>query len=105
QAQDGPVESNEDPLAFPAQREVGQRRPSLAPTPTRERLRECFYRPLVSSTQNYERWNRNGGRDAAVRASEIWRKTLEEYEQPALEDATCAELEEYVVRRRAELGD
>ena len=30
---------------------------------------------------------------------------LDEYEQPALDDAVRQELEEYVVRRRAELGD
>ncbi len=105
QAEFVPLEINEETLAFSAHLEVGQGGHFLGATHTLERFRECFYRPLVSSTENYERWNRNGGKDAAVRASEIWRKTLEEYEQPALEDATCAELEEYVVRRRAELGD
>ena len=29
---------------------------------------------LLSSTENYERWNRNGGKDAAARATEIWRQ-------------------------------
>ena len=48
---------------------------------------------------------RLGGRDAATRASEIWRKTLEEYEQPPLDDGIRTSLGEYVVRRRAELGD
>ena len=41
----------------------------------------------------------------AARAGEIWRKTLEEYEQPPLDDGIRASLGEYVVRRRAELGD
>jgi trimethylamine---corrinoid protein Co-methyltransferase len=35
----------------------------------------------------------------------LWRETLERYEQPPLDDAVRAELEEFVVRRRAELGD
>jgi len=30
---------------------------------------------------------------------------LEDYEQPALDDAIREELEDYVIRRRAELGD
>jgi trimethylamine--corrinoid protein Co-methyltransferase len=72
---------------------------------TLERFRTCFYRPLLSSTENYERWNRNGGKDAAARASDVWKKTLEEYEQPPIDDALRAQLEEYVTRRRAELGD
>jgi trimethylamine--corrinoid protein Co-methyltransferase len=60
---------------------------------------------MLSSSENYERWMRNGGKDAATRAGEIYRKRLEEYEAPALDDAVRQELEEYVVRRRAELGD
>ncbi len=50
-------------------------------------------------------WMRGGALDAAQRANEIWRAKLEEYEQPPLDDAVRQELEEYVVRRRAELGD
>ena len=71
---------------------------------TLERFRECFYRPLLSSTENFERWERNGGRDATERA-EIYRKTLEEYEQPPLDEAIRSELQDYVNRRRTELGD
>jgi trimethylamine--corrinoid protein Co-methyltransferase len=48
---------------------------------------------------------RNGGRDANDRAGEIYRKKLEEYVAPDLDEAVRLELEEYVVRRRAELGD
>jgi trimethylamine--corrinoid protein Co-methyltransferase len=40
-----------------------------------------------------------------VRAGEIVQQTLDEYEEPALDDAIRAELSEYVVRRRTELGD
>jgi trimethylamine--corrinoid protein Co-methyltransferase len=72
---------------------------------TLERFRECFYRPLLSSTENFDRWMRNGGRDTTVRAGELWRKTLDNYEPPPLEDAVREELQEFVVRRRAELGD
>jgi trimethylamine--corrinoid protein Co-methyltransferase len=72
---------------------------------TMERFRTCFYRPLLSSSENYERWMRNGGHDANDRAQVTYQKTLEDYEQPALDDAVREELEDYVIRRRAELGD
>ena len=72
---------------------------------TLERFRECFYRPLLSSTANYERWVRDGGKDAAARATEIYKQTLEEYEEPALDAELKAELKAYVDRRRTELGD
>lgn len=100
-----PLEVSEETLAFGAHEEVGHGGHFLGAVHTLERFRDCFYRPLLSSTENFERWQRNGGRDAAARAGEIWRKTLEEYEQPPLDDAIREELQEYVTRRRAELGD
>ena len=100
-----PLRVDEESLAFDAHVEVGQGGHFLGAAHTLERFRECFYRPLVSSTENFERWQRNGGRDATARAGEIVRRTLEDYEQPRLDDAVRAELAEYVARRRAELGD
>jgi trimethylamine--corrinoid protein Co-methyltransferase len=100
-----PLEIDDASLAFDAHLEVGHGGHFLGAQHTMERFRTCFYRPLLSSSQNYERWKRNGGLDATARAGEIYRATLDAYEQPPLDDAIRAELEEYVVRRRAELGD
>ncbi|GIF47227.1 trimethylamine--corrinoid protein Co-methyltransferase [Asanoa ferruginea] len=100
-----PLEIDEASLAFDAHEEVGHGGHFLGAAHTMERFRTCFYRPLLSSSANYERWMRNGGQDAAARAGEIYRKQLDEYEQPPLDDAIRAELDDYVVRRRKELGD
>lgn len=100
-----PLEINEETLAYSAHQEVGQGGHFLGAVHTLERFRECFYRPLVSSTENFERWNRLGARDTATRAGEIWRKTLEEYEKPAIDSGLEEELKAYVDRRRTELGD
>jgi trimethylamine---corrinoid protein Co-methyltransferase len=100
-----PLEIDEASLAFDAHDEVRHGGHFLGAAHTLERFRTCFYRPLLSSTENFERWKSKGGRDAAARAGEIWRQTLEAYEQPPMDPALRAELEAYVVRRRAELGD
>ena len=100
-----PLKIDEESLAFSAHQEVGQGGHFLGAAHTLERFRECFYRPLVSSTENYERWNRNGGNDTAARATEIWKKTLEEYEEPSIDESLREELQAYVDRRRVELGD
>ena len=100
-----PLTIDEETLAYGAHQEVGQGGHFLGAAHTLERFRECFYRPLLSSTENYERWTRNGGKDAATRATDIWKKTLEEYEEPAMEPALKEELKAYVDRRRTELGD
>ena len=68
-----PLEVDEASLAFGAHQEVGPGGHFLGAAHTLERFRDCFYRPLLSSTENFERWQRLGGRDATARAGEIWR--------------------------------
>jgi trimethylamine--corrinoid protein Co-methyltransferase len=105
QEQFTPMEIDEAALAFGAHEEVGHGGHFLGAAHTMERFRTCFYRPFLSSSDNYERWVRKGARDTAARAGEIYQSRLEEYEQPPLDDAVREELEDYVLRRRAELGD
>ena len=100
-----PLEIDEESMAFGAHEEVGHGGHFLGAMHTMERFRTCFYRPFLNSSENYERWMRNGAKDTATRAGEIYKKKLEEYEQPPLDEAIREELEAYVTRRRAELGD
>ena len=100
-----PLEITEESLAFDAHQEVGHGGHFLGAMHTMERFRTCFYRPFLSSSENFERWTRNGSKDTATRAHEIYQKKLEEYEPPPLDDAVRDELLDYVNRRRRELGD
>jgi trimethylamine---corrinoid protein Co-methyltransferase len=100
-----PLEIDEASLAFDAHVEVGHGGHFLGAAHTMERFRTCFYRPLLSSTANFERWLRLGAKDTAARAAEIWQAKLAEFEPPPLDDGVRAELEDYVARRRRELGD
>ena len=100
-----PLEVDEESLAFGAHEEVGAGGHFLGAMHTLERFRDCFYRPLLSSTENFERWKRLGERDATARAGEIWRQKLEDYEPPAIDPGLRQELADYVNRRRTELGD
>ncbi len=100
-----PLEVDAASMAFDAHDEVRHGGHFLGAAHTMERFRDCFYRPTLASTDNFERWTRLGARDGATRAAEIWPKKLEEWQRPPMDDAVRAELEEYVDRRRAELGD
>ena len=100
-----PLEITEESLAFGAHTEVGHGGHFLGAAHTMERFRDCFYRPLLSSTMNFERWQRYGGKDTTERAADIWQAKLDAYEPPPLDDALRAELDDYVTRRRGELGD
>ena len=100
-----PLEIDEASLAFGAHDEVRHGGHFLGAAHTMERFRTCFYRPFVNSSDNYDRWMRNGAKDAAARAADVAQKKLAEYEPPPLDEATREELEAYVTRRRRELGD
>jgi trimethylamine--corrinoid protein Co-methyltransferase len=100
-----PVSFDDDSLAFSAHAEIGPGGYFLGAEHTLERFRECFWRPALASTENFERWRKNGSHDAAERAGKLWRDTLERYEQPPLDEALRVELVEFVERRTRELGD
>ena len=100
-----PLVVDEEALAFEAHDEVRHGGHFLGAAHTMTRFRTCFYRPMLSSTENFERWVRKGSKDTAARAGEIWRETVEKYEQPTLDSAVEARLKDFVDRRRTELGD
>ena len=105
QRQFAPLEVDEASLAFDAHVEVGQGGHFFGAQHTLERFRECFWRPTVASTENFERWKKNGSLDHAARASRRWRELLEQYERPPLDEAVEEELVEFVERRAVEAGD
>jgi trimethylamine--corrinoid protein Co-methyltransferase len=105
QAEFRPLEVDEASLAFDAHTEVGAGGHFLGAAHTMERFRTCFYRPLLSNSENFDRWTRNGSKDAAARARDIYTKKLDEYVAPPMDESVRAELEAFVTRRRAELGD
>lgn len=105
QAQFTPIGVEDEDLAFDAHEEVGQGGHFLGAAHTMTRFRTCFYRSPLSSTENFERWTARGARNTTVRAGEQWRALLDDYEQPGLDVEIRGRLQEYVSRRRAELGD
>ena len=100
-----PLEIDEGSMAFDAHQEIGHGGHFLGAMHTMERFRDCFYRPFLSSSDNFERWTRNGSKDTATRAGEIAAEKLAAYEEPAMDEALKQELQAFVSRRRTELGD
>lgn len=72
---------------------------------TLERYSTAFYQPMLSNWQNFEAWTEAGALDATQRATKLWKKALEEYQQPAMDPAISEALEAYVAKRREEIGD
>ena len=99
-----PIVVDEAELGFEAIRRVQTGGHFFGEPHTMERYEHAFYQPLVSNWQNYESWELAGARDATARATEIWKRALEEYQQPPIDPATREALDDYVERRRREIG-
>ena len=53
----------------------------------------------------FEQWRDDGGKDAAQRANETWKRMLREYEAPPLDPAIDEALKAFVARRKEKLPD
>jgi trimethylamine---corrinoid protein Co-methyltransferase len=99
-----PIVVNEQELGFEAIKGVPTGGHFFGEPHTMERYEHAFYRPLVSSWQNYENWQIAGGKDSTHRATELWKLALGEYRQPVLDPAILEALDAYIVARRAAIG-
>jgi trimethylamine--corrinoid protein Co-methyltransferase len=99
-----PIAVDEAELGFAAQQQVAAGGHFFGAPHTMERYEHAFYQPLVSNWQNYENWQLGGGKDATQRATEIWKRALVEYEQPALDGAVVEALDAFIARRREAIG-
>ena len=100
-----PLEVDEASLAFDAHAEVGHGGHFFGAAHTMERFRDCFHRPVLATTDNFQRWSKDGSPDAAERATAIHRQLLADFEPPPLDEAVRDEVDAFADRRRRELGD
>jgi len=95
---------DEEGMAMDAMREVGPGGHFLGAEHTLRNYRTGFYRPWISSTENFDRWNRFGARTADVVAAEKWKQVLAEYPDPGIDPGVDEALNEFMTRRRQEIG-
>ena len=91
-------------LALDAIHEVGPGGHFFGSAHTMDRYQDAFYSPMLSNWSNYETWVEQGSVSTEQRANQIWKQLLREYEQPPLDPAIDEALQDYVARRKRELG-
>lgn len=99
-----PIDTSEAELAFDAIAGVDPGGHFFGEPHTLERFETAFYDPIVATRASYEQWVEEGELDARTRANAVWKQRLAEYEQPPIDDAIVAELDDFVARRTAEGG-
>ncbi len=67
------------------------------------RFRTAFHRTEFFDHDSFEQWEAAGAKDAAARAAVSWRALLDRWEDPGLDDAIDAELQDFMARRRREI--
>ena len=99
-----PVTTTEDDIAVEAIREVGPEGHFFGCQHTQDRYETAFYEPFISDWSNFESWEERGSIDTPQRANAIWKKILEEFEAPPMDEGIKDELAEFVARRKIEGG-
>ena len=100
----GPVKWDEGELALDAIAEVGQGGHFFGIDHTQSRYETAFYQPFLSDWSNFENWRDNGGITTVERANTLYKKILEEFEEPPMDVAIREELEAFVEKRKQEGG-
>jgi trimethylamine--corrinoid protein Co-methyltransferase len=99
-----PISFTDDDLAVDAIKGVEPGGHFFGTAHTLARFETAFHRPLLSDWSNFENWTEAGAKDATRRATDLWKRLLDEYVPPALDPAVREAIDAFVTRRAAELG-
>jgi trimethylamine--corrinoid protein Co-methyltransferase len=99
-----PVVVDDDSMAFEAMLEAGPGGHFFGTQHTLARYATAFYQPLISDWRNFHQWQDAGSPQAVQKANALWKKALDEYQEPPMDENTSQALDAFVERRLAEGG-
>jgi trimethylamine--corrinoid protein Co-methyltransferase len=98
------VDLSANAQALDAVREVGPGNHYLGCQHTQRNFETAFYRSTLADNKTFEQWRADGGHWHQERAARLWRKMLEDYQAPPMDEAVDEALQAYMARRREEIG-
>ena len=98
------VDLSSEAQAMEAISEVGPGSHFLSCGHTLAHYEQAFYASSVADNNSFEQWASEGGLSAEQRANGIWKRYLDLYEEPKIDEAKREELDDYVRRRKASPG-
>ena len=99
------VSSDENGQAMNAIQEVGPSGHYLGCEHTQDNFKSAFWRSDLFDYKPFETWHEEGARDTYALAEERVEQQLATYQQPYLDPAILASLEEYVSDKKANMPD
>ena len=58
----------------------------------------------LTDNNSFEQWEEDGSKDIQVRANALWKKMLNDYEAPPLDQSIDDGLQDFMAKRREELA-
>lgn len=99
------IDLSETGQAMSAIREVGPGNHYLGCEHTQENFESAFYRSTIADNNSYEQWLADGEKTAEQRANALWKKTLQDYEAPALDQSIEEALNDFMARKKDGMED
>lgn len=96
---------NEDTLGFDALAEQGPGEHLFATAHTMRHYKTAYYESALDDNQPWETWDEQGEIDMATRANTHWKKTLAEYQAPALDHSIDLALQDFIAQKKASMAD
>ena len=91
--------------ALDAIREVGPGSHFLGCAHTLANFESAFYQSTIADYSSYEQWTLEGRLTAEQRANRVWKKMLEDYQDPGIDPAQDEAMHDFIARRKAVLTD
>ncbi len=96
---------DDDALAFDALAELGPGQHLFSTQHTLRHYETAYWDSALDDNQPWETWDEQGGIDSAKRANTRWKKLLNEYEAPALDEGKDEALRDFIARRKTAVQD
>jgi len=93
----------EEDFAWDAFAEAGPGQHFLGTQHTMRHYTTAFYQPFIFNTDNYGQWVEKGALTTYQQANIIWKRILNEYTPPPLDEAIAEELQVFAAQRRTEI--
>ncbi len=99
------LDVDDNSLAMDAFAEVGPASHFLNCKHTMENYKAAYWESNLSDDRPYETWEEQGSIDVMTRANSAWKKSLNEYQAPSMDQSTDDALKDFIARKTNGVAD